>query len=85
MRARQLISRAGLPPHELDVVLDGFEDAWAELAPEAGPDAMVIEATRLRLAAIVLEIAKSVPIDRGQINVAAVEAFRSKRASSAKS
>jgi hypothetical protein len=74
--ARQLISRAGFPPHDLAVILEGFEDAWAEIGPEVGSDPIVIEAVRLRLADLVIGIARSGIVDRGRINVAAVAAFR---------
>ncbi|HWE20854.1 MAG TPA: hypothetical protein VG758_27400 [Hyphomicrobiaceae bacterium] len=79
MRARQLIGRAGFPADDLPVILEGFEDAWAEIGPGAGSDAIVIEVARLHLAAIVVDIAKTGPIHRGRINAAAVDAFRSRR------
>ena len=78
MRARQLIIDAVFPPHDLAVVLEGFEDAWAEVGPDVGTDPMLIEATRLTLARIALEIVTTVPIDRGKINAAAVDAFQAK-------
>jgi hypothetical protein len=79
MRARQVIIRAAFPADDLPVILDGFEDAWAEIGPGAGSDPIVIEAARLRLAAIVVDVAKAGPIHRGRINAAAVDAFRSRR------
>jgi hypothetical protein len=78
MRARQLIIDAALPPNDLAVVLEAFEDAWAEVGPDVGPDPILIEATRLSLARIVLENVTAVPLDRGQVNAAAVAAFRAK-------
>ena len=78
MRARQLITHAGLPPHDLAVVLEAFEDAWAEVGPDVGSDPILIEATRLILARLVLENVTAVPLDRGKINAAAVAAFRAK-------
>ena len=76
MRARQLISGAGFPPGTLKVVLDAFEDAWAELASTVTGDPTVVEAARLSLAEIVLGIAKAGPIDHDRIKAAAVHAFR---------
>jgi hypothetical protein len=78
MRARELIHSAGFPPHDLAVILEAFEDAWAEIGPDVGSDAMLVEATRLNLARIVLEVVTAVPIDRGKINAAAVDAFRAR-------
>lgn len=78
MRARQLIGDHGFSRDDLAVILEGFEDAWAEIGPDAGPDPIVMEAVRLSLAHIVVSVAQAGPIDRGRINVAAVEAFRVK-------
>ena len=78
MRARQLFIDAGLPPDDLAVVLEAFEDAWAEVGPDMGSDLIMIEATRLSLARITLEIVTAVPLARGKINAAAVAAFRAK-------
>ena len=78
MRARQLISSAGFPPHHLTTILEGFEDAWAEIGPDAGPDPIVVEAARLSLADVVVSIARAGLIDRGKINAAAVAAFRAR-------
>jgi hypothetical protein len=78
MRARQTIGGAAFPPDVLKVLLDAFEDAWAELAPEVSSDPTVVEAARLSLAEIVLDIAKPGAIDRDRIKAAAVDAFRTK-------
>lgn len=76
MRARQLIGDHGFSRDDLAVILEGFEDAWAEIGPDAGPDPIVMEAVRLSLARIVVSVAQAGPIDRGRINAAAVDAFR---------
>jgi len=78
MRARQLICRAEFPAVDLPAILEGFEDAWAEIGPGAGSDPIVVEAARLLLAAIVVDVARAGPIHRGRINAAAVDAFRSR-------
>jgi hypothetical protein len=78
MRARQLIGDHGFGRDDLAMILDGFEDAWAEIAPHVGSDPMVVEATRMSLARIVLGIAPAVRVDRAKINAAAVAAFKSK-------
>jgi hypothetical protein len=79
MRARQLISRAGFSADDLPVILEGFEDAWAEFGAGAGSDPIVIEVARLHLAAIVVDVARAGPVHRGRINAAAVGAFRPRR------
>jgi len=76
MRGRQLISGAGFPPDALTVILDAFEDAWAELASSVTGDPTVVEVARLSLAEIVLGIARAGPIDHDRIKTAAVHAFR---------
>jgi hypothetical protein len=78
MRARQLIGCSEFPPHELATILEGFEDAWAEIRPEAGSDPFVMETARVRLAEIVLAVAGTGQITRGAINVKAVSAFRAR-------
>ena len=76
MRARQLISRAGFSADDLPVILEGYEDAWAEIGAGATADPIVIETARLHLASIVVDVARAGPIHRGRINAAAVDAFR---------
>jgi hypothetical protein len=78
MCARQLIRGAGFSADDLAVILEGFEDAWAEIGPGAGSDPIVTETARLYLAAIVVDVARVGPIHRGRINAAAVDAFRSR-------
>jgi hypothetical protein len=78
MQARELIEHSGFSPDDLAVILEGFEDAWAEIGPEVGSDAMMLEVVRLSLARITLEVVSVVPIDRAKINAAAVDAFRAK-------
>jgi hypothetical protein len=50
--------------------LGRIEDAWAEIAPNVDSDPIMVEATRLSLATIVLTLAKAGPIDRGKIHAA---------------
>jgi hypothetical protein len=78
MRARRLIGDHGFSHEDLAVILEGFEDAWAEIGPDAGADPIVKEAARLSLARIVVSVARAGPIDRGRINAAAVAAFRAR-------
>ena len=79
MQARQLIGAAPFPPDVRKVLLDAFEDAWAELAPDVSSDPTVVDAARLSLAAIVMvDIATAGTFDRDTIKTAAVQIFRSK-------
>jgi hypothetical protein len=78
MDARQLIGGAAFPPDVLKVLYDAFDDAWTEAAPDVSGDATVVEAARLSLAEIVLDVARSGPIDRDRIKAGAVDAFRAK-------
>jgi hypothetical protein len=80
MRARQLIGGSAFPPHELNVIFEAFEDAWAELALGVGSDLNSIDLARVSLATIVLSIAAVGPIDRLGLKSAAVDAFRLKHA-----
>jgi hypothetical protein len=78
MRARQLIGGSTFPPHELKVIFEAFDDAWAELAAEVGNDLNSIDLARVSLATIVLSIASIAPIDRLALKSAAMDAFRLK-------
>jgi hypothetical protein len=79
VQARQLICAALFPPDVRKVLLDAFEDAWAELAPDLSSDPIVVDAARLSLAAIVVvDIATAATFDRDTIKNAAVQIFRSK-------
>src|SRR5262245_23102866 len=66
MKARQLIAGAGAgySPDELATIFEAFYDAWAEVAPNVSTDAIVVEAARLSLATIVVELAAVGPIER---------------------
>jgi hypothetical protein len=76
MRARQLIGGAVFPPDVLKVLFAAFDDAWHEVVGDVSSRAAAIDAARLRLATIVLSLAKSGPIEHAHIKDAAVEAFR---------
>jgi hypothetical protein len=57
MRGRQLIGSATYAPDTLKVLFKAFDDAWHELAPAVGTSPLAIEATRLRLANVILSLA----------------------------
>jgi hypothetical protein len=76
MYARQLMGGAAFPPDVLKVIFEAFDDAWHEVAPEVSNRASAVDAARLRLATIVLSLAKSGPIERARIKTEAVQEFR---------
>lgn len=78
MKPRQLIGGAAFPPDVLKVIFGAFDDAWDEVAPEVSARASAIEAARLSLATIVLNLAAAGPIERVALKTAAVGAFRRK-------
>ena len=76
MRARHIIGGATFSPDVLKVLFEAFDDAWHEVAADVSMRAGAIDAARLRLATIVLSLAKSGPVDRGRIKTEAVDEFR---------
>jgi hypothetical protein len=57
-KARKLINEASFGPETLKMLGDVFDKVWAVVAPEFGDDHREIEAARIRLATIVLKLAK---------------------------
>jgi hypothetical protein len=78
MKARQLIGSASFQPDELKVIFEAFDDAWDEIAADVSSRASAVEAARLSLAQIVLNLAAGGPIERGALKTDAVHAFRLK-------
>ena len=78
MKSRQFIGGAAFPPDELKVIFGAFDDAWGEVAAEVSARASAIDAARLSLATIVLNLAAVGPIERVALKNAAVDAFRRK-------
>jgi hypothetical protein len=76
MGARQIIGGATFSPDVLKVLFEAFDDAWHEVSADVSARAGAIDAARLRLATIVLSLAKSGPVDRGRIKTEAVDEFR---------
>jgi hypothetical protein len=63
MKAHQLIADATFDPDQLKAIRKAFDDAWAQIAPQISQRPEAIEAGRLKLASIVLSVAK-----RGALN-----------------
>jgi hypothetical protein len=71
-KARQLIGSASFGPEVLKVLFSAFDDAWAHLAPTHSANPLVIEATRLKLANVILSLAQPDSKDADQIKNAAL-------------
>src|SRR5262249_53755700 len=76
MKARQAIGGATFPPDELKVLFRAFDAAWNEVAGDVSTRAGAIDAARLRLATIVLSLAKSGPVELSRITTEAIDGFR---------
>jgi hypothetical protein len=59
MKARKLIADTVFDPDELKVIGKAFDDAWQQVAWEVTGRPMAVEAARLKLAEIVLSLAKT--------------------------
>ena len=68
-KARQLIGSASFGPK---VLFSAFDGAWAHLAPTHSANPLVIEATRLKLANVILSLAQPDSKDADQIKTAAL-------------
>jgi hypothetical protein len=58
MKARQLIANASYQPGELRALGKAFDDAWHRISPDISERPPAIETSRLKLADIVLSLAK---------------------------
>jgi hypothetical protein len=58
VKAPELIRSASYGPDTLNVLFKAFDDAWNEIRPSVSDDAMAVEAARLRLANILLSLAR---------------------------
>jgi len=76
MKARQLISGGAYGPDQLKVLYKGFDKAWDAVAPGVSARAGAVEAARMKLANIVLGLAKGDSRDAEAIKDAAIQIFR---------
>ena len=81
MKARQLFSSGSYSPDELRALGKAFDDAWARIAPNVSVRPKAIEAARLKLADVILGLAKSGNFDAQWLADAAVQVMRSRSAS----
>ena len=59
MKARQMIEGASFDPQQLQAIAKAFDDAWEQIAPSVGNRQQAVEAARLKLANVVLSLAKN--------------------------
>ena len=79
MKARKLIADAIYDPTELKLVGKVFDQAWGQIGPQVSSRAEAIEAARLKLAEIVLSLAKNGIRDLDKLTEAAVRAMHAGR------
>ena len=73
MKARRLIENASYGPDQLKALGDAFDDAWSRISPTVSSRAEAVEAARLKLAEIVLGLAKNGNLDPGHLADTAVQ------------
>ena len=59
----RLIAEAAFDPAQLNAIKKAFDDAWEQIGPNVSSRAEAVEAGRLRLANIVLSVAKRVILE----------------------
>jgi hypothetical protein len=75
MEARRLIEGASYGPDTLNVLFRAFDEAWTILAPRYGGDAPAIGAARIRLANILLGLARDEDRDVAALRDAALQLY----------
>jgi hypothetical protein len=79
MKARKLIAGSVYDPAELKAVGKAFDDAWDQVASQVSTRPEAIEAARLKLAEIVLTLAKGTSRDPEKLTQAAVRLMLASR------
>ena len=72
MKARQILADAPFSPNTRKVLTKAFDDAWEQIAPSGGVSAKAIETERLKLAQIILTLARTGNRDTQHFTDAAV-------------
>ena len=78
MKARSLIGGASFDPPTLQRLYQAFDAAWDQIAPEVSKRGEAIEAARMKLAELVLELGNNGMRDPDKITEAAVAMMRAK-------
>jgi hypothetical protein len=63
MKARQLLSAASYAPDQLRVLFEAFDQAWTVIGVSVGDDPQAVEAARLKLANLMLSLARDGNVD----------------------
>jgi hypothetical protein len=85
MKARKLIGDAAFGPERLKVIGQAFDDAWEAIAGNFANDAQTVETARLKLATIMLELAKNADLGGEQLKLAAIRRLREQYAAASES
>ena len=73
MKAPRLIENASYAPDQLNAIRKAFDHAWARIAPSVSQRPEAIEAARLKLAGVVLGLAKQGNVDPQQLADTAIQ------------
>jgi hypothetical protein len=73
VKPRQSFFGTSFDPDQLKALYEAFDAAWARVAPDVSARPKAIEATRLKLAEIILGLAKTGNFDPSQLADAAVQ------------
>jgi hypothetical protein len=76
MKARQLFHTASYGPEQLRLLFEAFDQAWEVVVAEIGDDPAAIEATRIKLANIILGLASQEDKDAAWLKKAALQLLR---------
>jgi hypothetical protein len=82
MKARQILSGASFAPDQLRVMFEAFDRAWAAIAVKIGDDPPAVEVARIKLANLILSLARDgSPDDPERLKTAALQLFVNPRGS----
>ena len=73
MRARAMLGSAVFDPEQLKKVGKAFDDAWEVVVPQVSKRSEVIEAARLKLAEIIIGLARNDTMDAQTMAEAAAQ------------
>jgi hypothetical protein len=73
MKARQLIGKGSYGPDALKVLCEAFDEAWEDIAGSFGANTLAIQAARLKLANIILDLGRNGSNDPEEIKDSALK------------
>jgi hypothetical protein len=77
MKARQAIASASYGPEQLQALGRAFDDAWHQIAPTVSKRPRAVEAARLKLADVILGLARKGNLDAQWLADTAVQVMGS--------